>query len=203
MVFFLAVATIVGLIVITVSHISGKFLYVRYLYNLFPVIALVGGTGLWLIAEWLKLNKRLLASGIIIVALVSTFTVAKNQMCSYMFFDRAESESAILEHCEDKPLIVLNNGTNYQSTALLHIFLRSDEMYLANYNNMDSMDTVLNQVDCSNGVVYIILTDTAWSNGFDGNKTMTQIVENSEVLGTFNKIGYCSFSTAYVALPEN
>lgn len=198
----LALTSIIGFSVVIISHVSGKFLYVRYLYNLFPLVALLCGMVLYLLAQQLKLNKQILALGLIVISLVSTFTVAKNQMCSYMFTQRAKDDNAIIEQCIDKPLVVLNNGTTYQPTALLHIFFSSEQIYMANYNNIESMDEILEQVDCSNGVVFLILTDTYWSGGFDGNDTMTQIIDNSQILTDFVQFGFCDFTTAYIASPK-
>lgn len=202
LIFGVVLAAIVGCAVLVISHITGKFVYVRYLYNLFPLIALLCALALWLFAEAARLDKRVLAWGVIAVWLVSTATVAKEELCTYMFTDRAAEDAVVAQQCEDKPLVVLNNGTTHQPTALLHIFLNCDQMYMANYEEVESMDSILEQVDCSNGVVYLVLTDVSWSDGFAGDALMTQIVEQSEILGSYNRFGSCDFTTAYMALPE-
>ena len=197
----LVLTGIIGFTVLFITHISGKFTYVRYLYNLFPLIALLCGMVLYLLAEQMKLNKQVLAWGVIAISLISSITIAKNQICSYMFTERTREDNAIIEQCMDKPLVVLNNGTTHQPTALLSILYSSNQVYMANYNNIESMDGILEQVDCSNGIVFLVLTDTYWSDGFDGDITMTQIIEDSKILTEYEEFGSTEFTTAYIASP--
>lgn len=199
------IITLAFLLVVTMSaiaHISGKFTYVRYLYNLFPLVALLCVMILCLISGSIKLNKHITACGIIIVCLICTCTIAKNTLCSYMFTERSTEDNAIIEQCKDKPLIVLNNGSTYQPTALLHIFFNSNQMYMANYNTMTSIDFILEQIDCSNGVIFLVLTDVYWSDGFDGDVVMTQITDQSLTLECYRQFGACDFTTAYIAFPK-
>ena len=119
-----------------------------------------------------------------------------------MFTERSTEDNAIIEQCKDKPLIVLNNGSTYQPTALLHIFFNSNQMYMANYNTMTSIDFILEQIDCSNGVIFLVLTDVYWSDGFDGDVVMTQITNQSLTLECYRQFGACDFTTAYIAFPK-
>lgn len=195
-------ALIVVLSLVTISHTSGSFLYIRYLYNLYPMVALLLGLIGWSLAGVLKFDKRILAFALIAVCLVNTLTIANENMCSYLFISRAEKNSKIIQECEDKPLMMINTGVTHQPTALMDIILSSDEIYLANYNEMEPMDKALEQVDCSDGVVYIVLTDRYWSDGFDGKELMNEIIEQSEILESYEGFGTCDFSTIYIAYPH-
>ena len=195
-------ALIFGLTLVTVSHVSAKFLNVRYLYNLYPLVALLLGLVAWLLAKTVKFDLRILAFALIAVCSINTFTIANENMCSYLYISRTEKYNKIIQQCEDKPLMMLNTGVNHQPTGLMEIILSSDEIYLANYNEMDSMDKALEQVDCSNGVVYIVLTDKEWSDGFDGKELMNEIIEQSEILESYEGFGTCDFSTIYIAYPH-
>ena len=199
---FLTLAAVIGFVIITVSHVSGKFVYVRYLYNLFPLIALLGSMLLWLLAARLKLSRNVLVWGVIAVSLVNTAAVAAHQMCSYSFHARAERDNALIEQIADRPLLVLNNGCDYQPTGLMHVLTDSDQIYMANFSSMEPMDSVLEQVDCSRGVACLVLTDKQWSDGLDGPAVMTQIVEQSQSLASFEEIGVFDFTTVYIAYPE-
>ena len=97
--------------------------------------------------------------------------------------------------------MMINTGVTHQPTALMDIILSCDEIYLANYNEMEPMDNALKQVDCSDGVVYIVLTDKYWSDGFDGNELMDEIILKSEILGSYEEFGTCEFSAVYIAYP--
>lgn len=195
-------AILVALAFVTISHTSGEFLNIRYLYNLYPVIALILGLIIWLLAGFLKFDKRVLIFALITVCLINTATIAKADMCSYLFTSRTVKNSKIIQACEDKPLMLVNTGVNHQPTASMDIILACDEVYLANYNEMGSMDNALSQVDCTNGVVYIVLTDTYWSDGFDGEELMDEIISQSEILDSYEKFGTSEFSTVYIAYPQ-
>ena len=195
-------ALLVGLSLVTISHISGSFLYIRYLYNLYPSVALLLGLIIWLIAGVLRFDKRILAGALAAVCLINTTAIAKKDMCSYLFTSRTENHSKIIAECEDKPLMMVNTGVNHQATGLMDIILACDEIYMANYREMGPMDNALEQVDCSNGVVYIVLTDRYWSDGFDGKELMDEIMLKSEILESYEEFGSCDFSTVYIAYPQ-
>ncbi len=202
----LSFASILAIIVaatsLTICHITGKFVYVRYLYNLFPLISLILVITVWLLAEKLKLNKNSLLCGIMFLCLLSTFSIAKNNMCEYLFIERTKNDQKIIEQLKDKPLIVLNNGNKSHPTALLRLLFESDQMYMADYKTLPQIDYILNSVDCQNGVVYIVLTDRVWSPGFDGEEVMNNFIKQSNLLETYKKFGECDFSKIYIAYPE-
>ena len=185
-----------------VSHISGKFIYIRYVYNLFPVLALAVSICIWLIAEVLKLHKNILAIGIIAVWLLGSVGIVQNSRCSYLYTTRAARDQEIMEYSEDRPLVLLNNGSTYHPTSLLHFLLESDQVFLGNYNKVSNIEEIFSQVDCNNGVVVIVLTDQYWSSGLDGENVLTELVSECSKLDYYEQIGVCDFSTAYLAYPE-
>jgi hypothetical protein len=66
------------------------------------------------------------------------------------------------------------------------------------YNDFNE---IFSEVDCSRGVVFIVLTDTKWTKGYSGYEVMGEIVGSTEKLYSFDKIGNCSYSTVYLANP--
>ena len=203
LIFTLLLTAVTALSFVAISHISSKFVNVRYLYSLFPLVALALSLALWLVASSLKLNKQVLAFGMIAIWLMGGLTVAWENRCTYLFRDRAVQDNILVQQFRDRPLVILNNGTTYQPTTLLHVLLESDQLYMADYRDMESMDSVLKQVDCTNGVLYIVLTDTYWSQGFDGDAVMTEITDQSHILSSYERFGYTTFSTVYVAYPNH
>lgn len=189
-------------IVALISHISGKFVYVRYIYNLFPVAALAVSMCIWLIAKELKLHKNILAIGVIVVWLLGTAGVVQNNRCSYLFTALADQDEQIMEYYEDRPLVMLNNGSTYQPTGLLHFLLEGDQVFLGNYNKISNIEEIFSQVDCSDGVVVIVLTDKYWSSGLDGKEVLTEIISGCDQLDCYEQIGKCNYSTVYLAYPE-
>lgn len=192
-----------GATVLLIAHISGKFTYVRYIYNLFPVVALLICLIVRLLVKTLRLNGELVAIGVIAVWALGTVGTMQAEAYSYSFAERSAQDREIIQLYEngERPLVMLNKHNNHQPTGLLHFLLAGEDVFLGDYTGIDDMESVLSQVDCSNGVVFIVLTDQYWSNGFDGDEVMTEIVSDCEMLTDYEMVGECDFSMAYLAYP--
>lgn len=190
---------ILALTVVLISHISGDYVYVRYVYNLFPVFSLALAVGLWMVSHKLKVNKEILTAGIISIGIIGSISVAQGDLCSYLYIDKMQSDNAIIQECEDKPLVMLNNRDTYHPTGLLHILMNCENVCLIDYTEMEDVDELFSQVDCSNGVVFIVLTDTYWADGFTGENIMQELIVRSEILETCTLYGTCDWSEVYIA----
>ena len=190
---------ILVLCVVTVSHISAQFLYVRYIFNLFPLFILFASVVLYKVINWIGWNKTIAALGILVFWVVSTLGLVQENRCSYLMTRQAASDKEMIEKIDDRPLVVLNNGTTYQPTSLLNYLRDSEQVFMANYDEFENRDECFSQVDCSEGVVFIVLTDTYWSEGYDGGEVMTDIVSNTDFFDEYIQLGECNFSTVYLA----
>ena len=74
--------------------------------------------------------------------------------------------------CEDRPLILINNGKTYHPTANFTILRQCENVYMTSYENMGNIDDILHQVDIDNDVVFMVLTDQDWSEGLNGTEVM-------------------------------
>lgn len=203
---FLSILTLCLMLAATVfliAHISGKFTYVRYIYNILPIVALASCLIVRLIARGLRLQGKLIAAGVVVVWLLGTVGVLRDSNCSYLYTERAEQDREIIQLYENgkRPLIMLNKRSNYQPTGLMHYLLAGEDVFLGDYTQIADMEAVLSSVDCSDGVVFIVLTDQYWSNGFDGDEVMREVVSDCAVFGGYEQVGSCDFSTAYLAKP--
>lgn len=196
---FIVLGGILMVAIGVVSHISATYVYVRYIYNLLPLLFLTLSLLLYIISKMVKLNRTVLAIGIIICCFISTLNLVQNNTCSYLYIERTEKDNKIIQTYEDKPLVLVNNGATYHPTSLMHYILEADQVYLAKHLELEDVDECLSQVDCHNGVVFVVLTDKNWSKGYDGKKVMTDIVNESQYFNNYKKLGSCSFSTAYLA----
>lgn len=189
--------------VVVITHVSGKFVYVRYIYNLFPVGALVICLFIWMVSKKWKMNENIVALGVVAVWMVGSIGLVENDLCSYLFKERTAQDQEIIELYDDgkRPLLLLNNGCNYQATGLMHFLLAGQEVFLGDYTENLDMEQILSQVDCSHGAVFVVLTDQYWSTGLDGDEVMMDVVSSGTQFSTYEEIGECDFSTAYLALP--
>lgn len=191
----LCFCAIVAGAVLLIAHISGAFVYVRYVYNLFPLFALAAVLLLQWVASKLRLNRRVLAAAAVLILLGGTVTFAAQDSCTYLF--RSDNNAKLLEFCEGRPVVILGNGTTYHSTGNLGLILELDRVYMADYSQMEDINAILPEAE--NGAVFIVLTDRYWSQGLDGDATMTEVVAQCDALEEYEKIGTCSFSTVYLA----
>lgn len=194
---FVLIATI-----ILISHISAEFVYVRYIYNLFPLYALVVSSVLYLAVNTIKLNQLISATGFVAIWLASTINLIHNNNCSYLFEERFLTDNRIINTYEEYPLIFINNGTTYQPTALLHYIFEAQQVHLADYADIEDTNTFFSNTDCHNGAIFIVLTDKYWSEGFDGDEVMKKIISDSSQFNTYICVGFCDFSTIYLAYSE-
>ena len=58
---------------------------------------------------------------------------------------------------------------------------------------------LLSSVNCSNGVVFMVITDQYWSMGFDGDEVMTDYVAASDFLSKYEEYALCKFGVIYLA----
>lgn len=188
---------------VVIAHVSGKFLYARYVYHLFPVGALVACLFIWMASKKWKLNENIVALGVVAVWMVGCAGLVENDLCSYLFKGRTAQDQKIIELYDDgeRPLLLLNNGSNYQATGLMHFLLAGKDVFLGDYTKGLDMEQILSQVDCSHGAVFVLLTDQYWSAGLDGDEVMTEVISSGAPFSMYEEIGECDFSTAYLALP--
>lgn len=184
---------------VTVSHVSAQFLYVRYIFNLFPLFMLLASVLIYKVIDCIGWNKTIVAVGIVLFWTVSTLGLAQENRCSYLMTRQAAEDKQMIELIDERPLVVLNNGTTYQPTSLLNYLRDSEEVYMANYEEFDNPDECLSQVDCSEGVVFIVLTDTYWSQGYDGDEVMSRVMDKTTYLDSYSELGECNFSNVYLA----
>lgn len=190
---------IIAFIVVIVSHISGKFTYLRYVYYIYPLISLFVILFIKYIARKINLNLKVITVGITCIGLIGSVTFATMNTSTYLFREKNQINKEIEMICNDKPLILMNNGKTYHPTGNLEILLNSSKVYLYDVNKEKNVDNVLKQVNIENGVVIIVLTDKYWSDGYDGDALMKKVVEDSKKLTTYEEVGICEFSNIYIA----
>ena len=190
---------LIGLTFIAIAHISGRFVYLRYVYYLFPALSILGALLVKYLSGLIRLNKDVLVSGAICVWALGTIGLLIKQDNSYLFSERSRQCKDIIEMCEDRPLIAVGTGATYFPTGNFTILLASKKVYLSTTDLHGSVDEILNQTDASGEVVFMVLTDQYWSNGYDGERVMSQIINESKALSGYFEVETSNFSHVYLA----
>ena len=184
---------------VTIAHVVGKFVYVRYIYNLFPVIAILGTLAVRQICSLVKIPSKQFAIAAICVWCISLISLLLYQDNSYLFINRYNTNQEIIEACETRPLIAVGNNSTAFPTGNLTILNSCKNVYLSSEDIADSMNDILSQVDTSNGVVFMILTDQYWTEGYNGEERMDQYVQLSDSIHEYKEIGPGTLATVYLA----
>ena len=187
------------LVIVTIAKITGQFAYFRYLYYLIPLLALGFAWVIYAVVYYLPLNKTIIAAGAGLFWLCGTYGIYSGNVNAFLYNDRYQNNQRIVELCQDRPLVVINNGKTYHPTANLTILRQCGNVYMTDYDKIGNIDDILNPVNAEKGVVFMILTDQDWSNGLNGQEIMKKITSDSGILNTFTDEGTCVFSEIYLA----
>ena len=195
---FIALFFILSFTFLTIAHISGKYSYVRYIYNIIPLCVIFVTAMIKIIAKKLSLDHKTVAFGLITFSVIGTIGLCANEKSTLMLNDLASNQSKVVKECENRPLIVVSNGKSYFPTGNFGILSKCKELYLATTDEID-VDDLLEGRDSGNGEVFLVITDNEWSNGYDGDEVMTKLISSSEKLSSYSETGSVSFGTVYIA----
>lgn len=185
--------------VVTVFHFSGKFSYLRYIYNLVPIGVLAVVWILKAVLNYVPFNKNIIAIGVAFLFFVYSAEIVLDNRSSYLFKEMKIQNDEVIELCENRPLIVINNETNYFPTSKFLLLSACENIYISDTSKIDA-DKILKGKVTDNGAVFLILTDKEWSNGYDGDKVMKKIVKNSSIFSKYKNTDITiSFSQVYIA----
>ena len=195
----LAAVLLLGCTFALICHISGSFLYIRYLYSLLPLIALALVLAVKLVTDALGLNPRALALTVVALGGLSTAMLAYKGSCSQLYRGKYAVDQANADMCRGLPLVVVGNDQAYFTTGNFMLLKDCGPLYLTTPAVASDLDEALRQVDVSRGVLFLVLTDTQWSQGFDGDAVMQTLVDASQVLTGYEPSGSSDYSAFYRA----
>lgn len=183
---------------LTTAHISGKYAYVRYIYNIIPLCVIFVTALIRIIAKKLSLDLKTVAFGLIIFSVTGTIGLDANDKSSLMLNDLAANQEKVVKECEGRPLVVLSKGKTFFTTGNFGILSKCKELYVATSDDID-VDSILDGRDNGSGVVFLVITDKEWSKGYDGDEVMTKLISASEKLSSYSEAGKASSGTVYIA----
>lgn len=183
-----------------ISHISNNFTFVRYVYSLVPLLALI----LVYLLRWIvcrtRLNKTVLAVGLICVCLISTGGLVAAQDSEYLLAEYAETNDRAIELAQDRPSVLICRWKEtFYPTANFVALSSASDLYMNSDDDPAAVAAALEQKDCSDGVVFFLLTDKVWTDGVDPTETMDAVLAQSDSLSEYEKIGDCVYGMIYLA----
>lgn len=183
----------------TVAHVIGKYVYFRYVYNLFPLFSVIGVYAVYRCVLLIPLNRRVLAAGSLCIWLLGTVYLAVRRDNEYLFQNEYAHIRDNIAMCEGKPLVAVGAYETYFPTGNFTFLSSCRDLYLASEDPSLFFDDVIDGKDVSNGVVVMVLTDQYWSDGYDGAELMDRIMDHSDTLTKYTEIGSSDYSTYYLA----
>lgn len=189
-------AVIVFMTVVTISHISGKFSYLRYFYNIMPIVFFLFAAAIYYFSSLFNVNRTVLSGGLIVLALISGAGTVVKKNCEYLFEYRYRVVSETVEFLADKPLVLIDKHANHVLTGNFTLLSSADMLYITDTDEI-SIDDLTAEVDVSDGVAVLIINNTDWSEGYIGDEVMQRLVDSSHKFESYEK--YCdeSYSTMY------
>lgn len=186
---------------LTVTHISNEFINDRYIYNIIPLFALCVALGTKLLVEKLPANQQVLTLGIVTVWLISSISLAYHKNNTYLYQDVHQTNATVIEHCKTKPLVMVCSSRYdvHMLAGNYTILTNCEQMYITDASGPNQIVDILSSTDCSNGVVFMVITDQYWTNGFDGDKMMSDYIAASPELSKYHFLTYCNFGVVYLA----
>ena len=189
-------AMIMLLTVSTVAHISGKFSYLRYLYNIMPIIFFLFVAMVYYLSYIFNINRAVLSAGFVFFAfIIGTGTTVKKN-CEYLFEGRHRVICDTVSFLNDKPLVLLDKNTTHVLTGNFTLLSSVDRLYITDTDDVDIDELTVN-MDVSDGVAFLVIDNTEWSEGYIGDDTVQKMVDLSENFNTYEKYGEQLHSTMY------
>lgn len=189
-------AMIMLLTVSTVAHISGKFSYLRYLYNIMPIIFFLFVVMVYYLSYIFNINRAVLSAGFVFFAfIIGTGTTVKKN-CEYLFEGRHRVICDTVSFLNDKPLVLLDKNTTHVLTGNFTLLSSVDRLYITDTDDVDIDELTVN-MDVSDGVAFLVIDNTEWSEGYIGDDTVQKMVDLSENFNTYEKYGEQLHSTMY------
>lgn len=185
---------------LTVTHISNQFIYDRYIYNILPLFALCASLAVKLFVEKFPLNQQLVVIGVIVVWSISCISLVYHNNNNYLFQDTSETNATIIEQCKTKPLIIICSS-HYDVHMLAGnytVLMNCDQMYIEDSYDSEQMVDILSSVNCSNGVVVMIITDKYWTAGLDSEQIMAEYMATFPEFTELQILTKCKFGNVYI-----
>ncbi|MDE6863556.1 MAG: glycosyltransferase family 39 protein [Eubacterium sp.] len=203
---FKLVISLIVIIMVTIVaslHIAGDYASERYIYNLYPILAVLFVSFFYKIIENLA-NKKFALIVLSLILLLNAGVYAVNPSCRYMYSSE-KTEVEMIVNSNAKNCIVINakskeDGKAHQMipTANVVRFNNFEKIYLTTADSVQDIDSILSGVDCSKGIAVYLATDKYWANGYEPDEIFSQLFEHTDKFNDYQYIENLEFGKLYL-----
>lgn len=203
---FKIVISLIAVTMVTIVaslHIAGGYASERYIYNLYPVLAVLFVSFIYKIIENID-NKKLALIVLSFIVLFNAGFYAVNPGCRYMY-TAEKTEVETLLNANAKNCIVINakskeDGKAHQMipTANVVRFNNFEKVYLTTVDGVQDIDSILSGVDYTNGVAVYLATDKYWANGYEPDEVFSELFKHTDKFTDYQYIEDLEFGKLYL-----
>lgn len=199
----IALLVIIMVTVVASLHIAGDYASERYIYNLYPILAVLLVSFIYKLIENVD-NKRIALIVLSLIVLLNAGIYAVHPSCRYMYSaEKTEVETIVQSNA--KNCIVINakskeDGKAHQMipTANVVRFNNFEKIYLTTADSVQDIDSILSGVDCSKGIAVYLATDKFWANGYDPDEIFSELFEHTDKFNGYQFIEDLEFGKLYL-----
>lgn len=184
-------------------HIAGDYASERYIYNLYPILAVLLVSFIYKIIENMD-NKKIALIVLSLILLLNAGIYAVHPRCRYMYSaEKTEVETIVQSNA--KNCIVINakskeDGKAHQMipTANVVRFNNFEKIYLTTADSVQDIDGILSGVDCSKGIAVYLATDKFWANGYEPDEIFSELFAHTDKFNGYRFIEELEFGKLYL-----
>ncbi len=203
---FKLVIALLVIILVTIAaslHIAGDYASERYIYNLYPILAVLLVSFIYKLIENMD-NKKIALIVLSLILLLNAGIYAVHPSCRYMYSaEKTEVETIVQSNA--KNCIVINakskeDGKAHQMipTANVVRFNNFEKIYLTTADSVQDIDSILSGVDCSKGIAVYLATDKFWANGYEPDEIFSELFEHTDKFNGYQFIEDLEFGKLYL-----
>ena len=189
--------------IVTSLHIAGDYASERYIYNLYPVLAVLFISLIYKIIENID-KKKFVLIVLSLILLLNAGIYAVNPSCRYMYSSE-KTEVETIVNSNAKNCIVINakskeDGKAHQMipTANVVRFNNFEKVYLTTADTIQDIDSILSGVDYTDGIIVYLATDKYWANGYDPDEIFSELFEYTDKFNDYQFIENLEFGKLYL-----
>ncbi len=199
----IALLVIIMVTVVASLHIAGDYASERYIYNLYPILAVLLVSFIYKLIENMD-NKKIALIVLSLIVLLNAGIYAVHPSCRYMYSaEKTEVETIVQSNA--KNCIVINakskeDGKAHQMipTANVVRFNNFEKIYLTTADSVQDIDSILSGVDCSKGIAVYLATDKFWANGYEPDEIFSELFEHTDKFNGYQFIEDLEFGKLYL-----
>lgn len=208
---------------VTSLHVAGIYATERYIYNLYPILAVLLISFTYKIIENFanlrgKLyiensvhettknfdGKTVCSVALSFLVLLNASMFAVKPSCKYLFETEKNIVEKIVNQNAKNCIVITSNSktTDKRSTIVpttnVIRFNNFEKIYLTTGNTMKNLDSILQDINYNNGVLVYLTTDTDWMDGYEPDSYMPKLIQQTDTFSDYQFVEDVDFGKLYL-----